>query len=283
MVTAITAGSRLPTFFSSQPSAFSSARATRSSGQSPIQPHRTWIDLSSYCPTRRKWRGLGPLPSQSATELARNLCVARVLSDRSHPHSDAGFRNLYRRACDNVTGPEQLDGSYLREKAAEEGILIEPVKRYFSNANYPENCFRMGITSIPNDRIQEGVKKLAQLIYQLTADYEENLINAKGRLLDDAALKKLLPGIILETQMVYGVPCTIELCVDGTMTGYIEDKDHEEDIGRWWIEDGIYYRQWNLWVYGEVKGYYVILDNDIMKWFDQNNRFVRELVIKNHE
>ena len=57
-----------------------------------------------------------------------------------------------------ITGPEQLDGDYLREKAAEEGILIEPVKRYFASSNYPENCFRMGIASIPNERIQEGVK-----------------------------------------------------------------------------------------------------------------------------
>jgi GntR family transcriptional regulator/MocR family aminotransferase len=181
-----------------------------------------------------------------------------------------------------ITGPEQLDGDHLREKAAEEGILIEPVKRYFASSDYPENCFRMGITSIPNDRIQEGVKKLAQLIYQLTADYEENLSNAKGRLLDNCALKKLLPGLILETQMVYGVPCTIELCTDGTMIGNTGGKDHEEDIGRWWIENGVYYRQWNLWVYGEIKGYYVIMDDDIMKWFDQNNRFVRELEIKNN-
>ncbi len=181
-----------------------------------------------------------------------------------------------------ITGPEQLDGEYLREKAAEIGILIEPVKHYFSTADYPENCFRMGITSIPNNRIQEGVKKLAELIHQLTEDYEENLGNAKGHLLSELELETLLPDIILECQMVYGVPCTIELCSDGNMIGHTGGKDNEDDVGRWWIKDGMYYRQWNLWGYGYIKGFHVIMDGDKMKWFDSDNRFVRELDLKNN-
>jgi GntR family transcriptional regulator/MocR family aminotransferase len=182
-----------------------------------------------------------------------------------------------------ITGPEQLDGEYLREKAAEIGILIEPVKRYFSGANYPENCFRMGVTSIPTDRIQEGVKKLAELIYKLTENYEENLSNAKGRLLCHLELEQVLPDIKLECQMVYGVPCIIELRSDGVMFGHTGGKDPENDIGRWWIENGIYYRKWNLWSYGEVKGYYIIIDGNEMKWFDKNNRLARQLVIKDHK
>ncbi len=55
-----------------------------------------------------------------------------------------------------ITGPEQLDGEHLREKAAQQGILIEPVKRYFARSKHPENCFRMGITSIPTEKIREG-------------------------------------------------------------------------------------------------------------------------------
>ena len=176
-----------------------------------------------------------------------------------------------------ITGPEQLDGEYLREKAAEQGILIEPVKRYFASANYPENCFRMGITSIATDKIRGGVKRLAELIHQLTAEFEETLSNAKGNLLTNDALTKLLPGAVLECQMVYGVPCTIELLGDGTMLGQTGGKDSETDVGRWWIKNGMYYRQWNLWSYGEIKGFYVIMNGDEMKWFDQNYCFVRQL------
>lgn len=179
-----------------------------------------------------------------------------------------------------ITGPKQLDGEYLRKKAAELGILIEPVKRYFSYSNAPENCFRMGVTSIPNDKIRDGVSKLAELIHQLTAEYEEKLTNAKGRLLDQESLKQLLPNSILECQMVYGVPCTIELKANGTMLGRTGGEDQEVDSGRWWIENGMYYRQWKLWGYGELKGFYVIIDGEQMKWFDKHYRFVRELDIK---
>ncbi|WP_339723144.1 PLP-dependent aminotransferase family protein [uncultured Paraglaciecola sp.] len=181
-----------------------------------------------------------------------------------------------------ITGPKQLDGENLREKAAELGILIEPVKRYFAKGKHPENCFRMGVTSIPNDRIRAGVSKLAELIHQLTAEYEEKLTDASGKLLSNEVLKKLLPGTRLECQMVYGVPCTIDLLPDGSMSGHTSGIDSETDTGRWWIEDGMYWRQWKLWSYGEVKGFYVVVDGSQMKWFDKNYCFVRQLDIKEH-
>ncbi|NRB25646.1 PLP-dependent aminotransferase family protein [Shewanella sp.] len=182
-----------------------------------------------------------------------------------------------------ITGPEQLDGEYLREKASEIGILIEPVNRYFASQDYPGNCFRMGITSLPNERIREGVCKLAELIHQLTAEFEEKLSNAKGRLLSNDALKQLLPGAILECEMVYGVSCTIDLLRDGTMLGRTEGKGNERDTGRWWTQDGMYYRQWQLWGYGEVRGFYVIMDDDEMKWFDQKYCLVRQLALKGYK
>jgi len=181
-----------------------------------------------------------------------------------------------------ITGPEKLDGEYLRQEAAKMGILIEPVKRYFASTAHPENCFRMGVTSIPNEKIREGVKKLAELIHHLTADYEEKLTNAKGKLLNDDALKQVLPGAILECQMVYGVPCLIELFADGTMKGRTGGTGSEVDSGRWWIEKGMYYRQWKLWAYGEIKSFYVIMDGDEMKWFDQNYCFVRQLELNGY-
>jgi len=140
----------------------------------------------------------------------------------------------------------------------------------------------MGVTSIPNDKIRQGVQKLAELIHQLTADYEEKLTNAKGKLLSEEALKQALPGALLECQMVYGVPCSIELLADGRMKGRTGGTDSEVDMGRWWIEGGMYYRQWKLWAYGEVKGFYVIMDGEEMKWFDQNYCFVRQLELKGY-
>lgn len=176
-----------------------------------------------------------------------------------------------------ITGPSQLDGEYLREKAAEQGILIEPIKRYFASSIPPANCFRMGITSLPSNKIRLGVSKLADLIHHLTAEFEEKLSNAKGSLLTGSALIKVLTDAVLECQMVYGVECIIELLSDGTMQGRTGGKDSEVDTGRWWVENDIYYRQWNLWGYGEVKGFYVIMDGKQMKWFDLNYCLARQL------
>lgn len=181
-----------------------------------------------------------------------------------------------------VTGPKQLNGEYLRKKAAELGILIEPVKRYFAKQDHPENCFRLGITSIPNEKIREGVRKLAELIHLLTAEFGEKLSNAKGKLLSNEALKNILPDVQLECQMVYGVPCIIDLLANGLMNGRTGGKDKEIDTGKWWIEEGMFYRQWKLWGYGETKGFYVIMDGEEMKWFDQHYCFVRQLELKGY-
>lgn len=101
-------------------------------------------------------------------------------------------------------------------------------------------------------------------------------------MLSEEALNQLLPGARLQCQMVYGVPCVIELLPNGVMRGRTGGKDKETDVGRWWIEDGMYYRQWNLWGYGETKGFYVIMDDDEMKWFDHNYCFVRQLELKEY-
>jgi GntR family transcriptional regulator/MocR family aminotransferase len=73
------------------------------------------------------------------------------------------------------------------------------------------------------------------------------------------------------------VRCTIKLLSDGTMLGETGGKYSESDTGRWWIENDIYYRQWKLWSYGEIKGFYIIMNGNVMKWFDQNYCFVRQL------
>ncbi|MDF2179039.1 PLP-dependent aminotransferase family protein [Aliiglaciecola sp. CAU 1673] len=178
-----------------------------------------------------------------------------------------------------ITGPKELDDSYLLDAAAKQGILLEPVRKYFAAGDAPKNCFRMGVTSISADRIKEGVRRLAQLIRELVADHEENLSNAKGRLLSQAELEKRLPGMTLCCEMVYGVPCEIRLLADGRMQGETGGYNPEADTGRWWVKDGMYYRQWQLWGYGETHGYYVIVDGTQMKWFDADYRLVRKLEI----
>lgn len=63
-----------------------------------------------------------------------------------------------------LKGPEGLDGRALQRIAAQNSILIEPGDVYFQQSPQPLNYFRLGLTSIPVERIEPGVKKLAGLI-----------------------------------------------------------------------------------------------------------------------
>ncbi len=60
-----------------------------------------------------------------------------------------------------ITGPLGFDAGTLAEAAKSRGVLIEPGEIFFSTARQT-SAFRMGVSSIATDRIETGVKKLAQ-------------------------------------------------------------------------------------------------------------------------
>ncbi len=65
-----------------------------------------------------------------------------------------------------VRGPESLDARSLAARAAAEGILIEPGDVHFVAPDGPRNFFRLAFSSVPVDRIEPGVRRLAELIHR---------------------------------------------------------------------------------------------------------------------
>lgn len=63
-----------------------------------------------------------------------------------------------------VRGPEGLDADHLAAAALQEGIVIEPGHVHFHAANPPRNYFRLGFSSIPLEKIEPGIGKLAALV-----------------------------------------------------------------------------------------------------------------------
>ncbi|MEZ5537069.1 MAG: PLP-dependent aminotransferase family protein [Thiolinea sp.] len=63
-----------------------------------------------------------------------------------------------------LRGPEDLDCRWLQRVAAQHSILIEPGDVYFAQQPAPLNYFRLGLSSIPLERIEPGVKKLAGIL-----------------------------------------------------------------------------------------------------------------------
>ena len=63
-----------------------------------------------------------------------------------------------------IKGPDWLDSRILAEKAAEQGVLIEPGDVFFSPKNPPLNYFRVAYSSIDSEKIPEGIAKLSDIL-----------------------------------------------------------------------------------------------------------------------
>jgi GntR family transcriptional regulator / MocR family aminotransferase len=179
-----------------------------------------------------------------------------------------------------IRGPEALDARSLVEIASKRGILLEYADAYLGD-EHSNNCFRLSVTSISADKIKEGVEQLAQLIRQMLGDARETLNTAVGKRLGEQELQTIIPGASLLGVTAYGDPYTVKLLADGQMEGVAGEEQQDCDRGRWWFEDGLWWRQWQSWTYGESQGFNVVLDNNTIKWFDQHGDLVdTDLLIK---
>ena len=62
-----------------------------------------------------------------------------------------------------LKGPSGLDTRQLQQDCAAQGILFEAGDVFFLAEPAPENCLRLGFSSIPVDRIEPGISKLADV------------------------------------------------------------------------------------------------------------------------
>ena len=173
-----------------------------------------------------------------------------------------------------VRCPTEIDVATLVTEAAKNGILIEPDKHYYSGEQKPRNYFRLGVTSIPKDNIREGVNQLTRLIRELSADQIPQLNPDDPFLLGVDELREVMNDSTIMTRTFYGAPCTIELHKNGRMTGRSGHADEDCDSGKWWLEGGVWCRQWKHWGYGDVSKLQVTLDGDHIRWWRPGGRLV---------
>ena len=63
-----------------------------------------------------------------------------------------------------VQGPKELDANELALRAMDDGIIIEPGQVFFENPEGNANTFRLGFSSIPQERIEPGLERLANIV-----------------------------------------------------------------------------------------------------------------------
>lgn len=179
-----------------------------------------------------------------------------------------------------VRGAEGLDVTALAEAAAGRGILIEPVGHYYAGEDAPRNCFRLGITNLPVEKIRPGIARLAGLIRESGADSPVRLEDTAGVWLRGAALEQTMAGARLFHRTIYGDPCTIDLMPDGAMVGRAGHHGEDRDRGRWWVEGERWFRQWRSWSFGEAVGFYTVVDGDHVKWFNGHRLLVDSAILR---
>jgi GntR family transcriptional regulator/MocR family aminotransferase len=141
----------------------------------------------------------------------------------------------------------------------------------------------MGVTSLDENKIREGVAKLAKLIRKLSSNQIDQRSDLSGQLLSGDEIRQQLSGATLLTKTVYGAPCTFELKPDGKLLGVAGQEDEEHDQGRWWIEGDRWFRQWEDWAYGEKLGFYVSIENNMISWINQDGRATDSAEIRRPE
>jgi GntR family transcriptional regulator / MocR family aminotransferase len=66
-----------------------------------------------------------------------------------------------------VKGPDNLDANLLQEEARKQGILIEAGDIFFHQPDLHKHYFRLGYSSISEDKIDSGLKKLCEIIHKI--------------------------------------------------------------------------------------------------------------------
>ena len=173
-----------------------------------------------------------------------------------------------------VRTPDDFDVSNLAVEAERHGILIEPVSRYYALQESAENCFRMGVTSLVVDKIRPGVERLVELIRELVKGQVEQLTTSSGKWLTGDQLVDAMSGATMLYREVNGWPCTIVYNPDGSMNGRRGFANEDQDSGRWRVEGDRWFRKWDHWVYGEEKGYVIVIDGDKIKFFNDDKQIV---------
>lgn len=179
-----------------------------------------------------------------------------------------------------VQTPRDFDITAMAIEAERHGILVEPVDRYYMNKGEAESCFRMGVTSLDVDKIRPGVERLVNVIRDLVKGQVETLSSTSGTWLTGDELHQAMSGATVLDREVYGWPCTYEYHPDGTMSGRRGFANEDQDQGRWRVEDDRWFRKWDRWVYGEEKGYFVVIDGDKIKFFNEDKQIVDSMFIR---
>jgi GntR family transcriptional regulator/MocR family aminotransferase len=172
-----------------------------------------------------------------------------------------------------IEGPEGLDVFELVDRAQHRGILLDRPQSYLL-AGYPKNGFRLSINCIDLDQIRPGLTELSKLIKEMLSGFRETLNSATGERLSSSEIESVFPGSALLGTTAYGDAYTVQIHEGGVIDIVYDNAAGDTDSGRWWVENNQWWRQFSKSTYGEPRGFYVVLQENMIKWFDDDGDLV---------
>lgn len=169
---------------------------------------------------------------------------------------------------------DDIDVQELAVHAAREGILIEPIDHYYGTGHAPKNTFRLGITSLPKEKIKEGIRILAKLLRSLALPVTSPAPDIQLDYVSGDKLRSALANAALISSTVYGDPYTIDFNPNGEIVGRCGYQDEDCDTGRWWVEGDLLCRQWQEWVYGQRQQFRVVLLGNRIQWYNLDGELI---------
>lgn len=173
-----------------------------------------------------------------------------------------------------VSLPENFDTRDFARAAAAIGVLVEPTR-----LEGGREALCMGVTGIGEAQIRDGVKNLSRLIRGDLAATPRHIDDEPIKPLRGSALRRTMAGATLLYNTVYGDPSTLEVHANGELTGTAGYAGEDCDRGRWWIEDGLWHRQWQRWAYAEPSAFSVVVDGDQLRWYGKDGLLADTAVI----
>jgi GntR family transcriptional regulator/MocR family aminotransferase len=227
-------------------------------------PQRSWayfLSLGHYAAALNRARGV-LTARKTAMRDALNHYLHAEVDIQSVPGSSA-----YWVRCRGAWNAHVLAG-----QASSAGVLIEP-----AHFNELRTAFMLGVTAVPEQRIREGVAALSSLFRASTARREGWV--ERPEILSAAGIRRAVSGGTILYNTVYGQPCTIEVQRSGKLVGMAGYANDDPDLGRWWIENDRWFRQWDHWAYGEAEGFAVAVKGDRIYWYDDADQLVDAAII----
>jgi len=58
------------------------------------------------------------------------------------------------------------------------------------------------------------------------------------------------------------------------MSGHAGEAWEDTDQGVWRVENGLWFRRWQNWAYGEEVGFAVAIDDNVIRWLNRDGYVV---------